>query len=296
MEFFFENEIDNCQTLWESFSPRKTLFDDWEYRTCFYEGYKNQPHFIVGKENGIPTGILPLWYEKKGKYYTFFGGLFPENNTFFLRDKSQINSYLSECPVETWLCYIHASEKEHYPFAETETKYYLDMSLYDCDIERYLSCFDKKHRKNLRYDLKQLAKLNYSFRYNQISDFEKLIELNKKRFGGESDYSEDEMIQSMHHMMNTALSKGELNLVSLIIDDKPEAVEFAISYDGTYTILSGGRNIEIENIGKPMVLEHIRNALAQGISKIDFLSSDTGWKKSWHLKEEPVYEYKNYVK
>ncbi len=280
--------------LWDLFSPKATLFDLWEYRDCFQQGYGYDPHFIVGEDDGRRAGILPLWHEKKHDYYTFYGGMFPESNTFYVEDPARIKDFLAQCPVETWLCYIHESQAAYHPFQQTETRYYLDLARYANSIDGYLASFDKKHRKNLRYDLKQFEKHGYSIRYNDLNDFDRLVALNQKRFGDESDYAEREMIASMRKLMQTAHGQDRLSLISLVIDGVAQAVELAVTYNGTYTILAGGRNIDFENIGKPLVIEHIKNALVAGIYHLDFLSSDSGWKKRWHLTEEPVYEYKNY--
>lgn len=294
MDFSVETDPGRCRMLWDRFSPKATLFDLWEYRDCFQQGYGYDPHFIVGKACGRQTGILPLWYEKKHDYYTFYGGMFPESNTFYVNDPTTIKAFLEQCPVETWLCYIHYTQRDHYPFTETETRYCLDLTRYDKSIDGFLASFDKKHRKNLRYDLKQFEKHGYSIRYNHLADFDRLVSLNKKRFGDESDYVEDEMVESMKLLMQTAHEQGRLSLISIVIDDVAQAVELAVAYNGTYSVLAGGKNIDYENIGKPLVIEHIKNALVAGIYHLDFLSSDSGWKKRWHLAEEPVYEYKNY--
>lgn len=293
MKFGVETNLNKCQNLWEQFAPRGLLFDLWAYRFCFYQGYRYQPYFIVGHNQGEPIGILPLWFEKKRSFYTFFGGTFPEPNTFFIKDKSKIGAFLKECPKHTLLRYLAESESAYHPFQENGPSFYLDMSKYNHDVNQLISSFSRKHRKNLRHDLRGLEKRGYTFRYNHLADFEKMIDLNQQRFQKLSDFNEEEMVVSMKQLMQTALSEGKLNLISLIIDGQVEAVELAVIHNRVYYVLCGGHNLEIENIGKPMVIEHIKKALSQNISKLDFLSTESGWKKLWHLATEKLYQFSN---
>lgn len=291
MEFRVETDLSQCQKLWQEFSPQFYLFDLWEYRFCFYQGYGYSPYFIVGKEKGKVIGILPLWFERKEGYYTFFGGTFPEPNTFFIKEKAKIAKFLEQTPKETKLKYIASSEAGYYRFKESGPKFYLEMSRYNQDVDQFISSFSKKHRKNLRYDLRQLQKQKYSFRYNYLEDFEKMVSLNQKRFEKTSDFNEMEMVKSMKILMETADKQAKLNLVSVMINDQVQAVELAVIYNHCYYVLCGGHNLEIENIGKLLIIEHIKNALNKNISKLDFLSTDSGWKKLWHLETETLFEF-----
>ncbi|MDP3104737.1 MAG: hypothetical protein Q8M95_09035, partial [Candidatus Methanoperedens sp.] len=38
-------DINRCFELWQEFSPQKSLFDTWEFRLAFYNGYQHQPYF-----------------------------------------------------------------------------------------------------------------------------------------------------------------------------------------------------------------------------------------------------------
>lgn len=293
MKFRIETNLDQCQKLWEKFSPRLHLFDLWEYRYCFYQGYGYQPYFIAGLDPEGPVGVLPLWFEKKEKFYTFFGGTFPEPNAFFIKDKSKLAAFIEQCPWPTCLFYINQSEAKYYPLSKGEPKYFLDMNNYNLSVDQYFSAFSKKHRKNLRYDLRQFEKLNYTLRYDNLDDFEKMISLNQKRFQKTSDFNEKEMQVSMKKLMQVAFNQGKLNMISLFINKKVEAVEIAVIHNNCYYVLCGGHNLKIENIGKKMIVEHLNSALRKNITKIDFLSTNSGWKKLWHLETEPQFEYKN---
>ncbi len=290
MRFETVKDIKTCEQLWNSFSPDKKLFDLWEYRFCFFN--KNyMPYFIVGYENKEMIGILPLWHEKKDETYSFFGGEFPEENSFFVKDKSKIKDFLEFTPEDSFIFYILESEKQYFDFEECSKTYFLDMRKYNNELGAYISSFDKKHRKNLKYDLKQLEKLNYEINFNKLEDFNRMVELNIKKFGEESNYNDKNFVDSIKKMIEIAYSQKKLNMISIKINEKTEAVEFAIIHDNIYNVLGGGRNIEIDNIGKLMVVEHIKSALKNNTPILNFCTSSERWKKNWHFDYEMLYKF-----
>ena len=293
MNFQVETDLERCHQLWDLFSPHKNIFDLWEYRVCFFSKANFKPRFIVGSENNQPVGILPLWFEKEDHFYTFFGGTYPEPNTFLIKDRQNLKIWLDQCPPHTRLYDIAQSETAYFPLAPSETRYALDLSKFHGRFEECIAVFDQKHRKNLRYDLKQFEKNNYTLRFNHLADFEPMVELNQARFKGESDYHDSPLRRGVKKLMETAYSQNRLQLISLLIGNRVEAVEMAVTYKQVYSVLAGGHNLEIENIGKRLIVEHFRLAQVLGAKKIDFLSSDSGWKKRWHMDTEPVYEFKN---
>jgi len=293
MKFKIEQDLKKCQGLWEEFSPKQELFDEWEYRDCFYQAYGYQPYFIVGSQGDKVMGVLPLWYEERRDFYTFFGGTFPEPNTFFVKNKADLGDFLKQCPPKSRLYYLDKKESKYWPLEESDKKYFLNLKKYEDKIENYWLGFDRKHRKNLRYDLKQFEKLNYSLRYNHLADFEKMVELNRKRFGKESDFEEKEMRMGMKNLMEVAEKRGELMMISLLVEGRVEAVEMVVIYKNCYYVLASGHNLEVKNIGKKMMVEQIKKAMEKRMEKIDFLSSDSGWKKMWHLESVPLFEFKN---
>lgn len=285
------NNLERCRFYWNKFSPQENLFDLWEYRFCFYKGYGYEPHFIVGEEEGEAVGVLPLWYEKKNSFYTFFGGLFPEPNSFWIKDKEKVKEFLDFCPHPTNLYYILSPEDNSGRLVKDEKNYYLDLKKLGGEIERLFSAFSKKHRKNLRYDLRKLEKRGYEVKDNQLADFEKMVNFNQNRFKENSDFNEPEMVLSMKELAKTAALQQRLNLISLEIEGKTGAVELGVEYNRCYYVLGGGRDLEIENIGKLMVREQIKRAMAKGLEKIDFLSTDSGWKSQWHLETKDYLRY-----
>lgn len=284
-------EKNKCKKLWDTFSSKEVLWDLWDFRYCFHEGFDF--HFIVGSENNEEIGFIPLVFDKKNEVYTYFGDTFPEQNKFFLKDKNDISTFLKQCPEDTQIYYIDKSEKEFYNFDIGERRYFLNFIKYDKTIENYLKTFTKKHRKNLRYDLKRLKEKNYKIKINEIKDFEKLIEFNKKKFGKESDYNDKKFVASMKKVIETAQKMQILNMISVQFNKKVEAVGLGIIYNKVYYVVGSGRNVEIKNLGKLLIFEQIKSALEKNCNEIDFLSTESGWKELWNLDSEQMYEFFN---
>lgn len=231
--------------------------------------------------------------KKKEIFILFLGVLFRNRILFFAKNKADLGDFLKQCPPKTRLYYLDKKERKYGPFTESDKKYFLDLKKYEDKIENYWLSFERKHRKNLRYDLKQFEKNKYDVRYNQVGDFEKMVSLNRKRFGKESDFEEKGMRVGMKKLMEVAEKRGELEMTSILVEGKVEAVEMAIIYNNCYYVLASGHNLQVENIGKKMMVEHIRRAIEKRADRLDFLSSDSGWKKMWHMEEKELYEFKN---
>ncbi|MFH0979177.1 MAG: GNAT family N-acetyltransferase [Candidatus Woesearchaeota archaeon] len=291
--FSIIKDIEECRKLWEENSAAETLFDKWEYRCCLFDEKHYEPYFIVGREGMEIEGILPLWRVINENWFEFFGGYFTERNKFFVKDKANIPLFLNEIPERTCLSYIEGTEAKHAEMKQSDSRYFIELDKCGHSLEGYLAAFSSKHRKNLRRDMEQLHRQGYQIHHNRLSDYERMAELNKLRFGDESFFAEKLFIDGFRRLVNTAKERGELHMLSIEANGIVEAVEVAVLYNSNYNVLMGGNNIAASNIGKLMTLEHIKNAIKQGANQVDFLSTDTGWKKLWKMSEEEVYEFTN---
>jgi len=285
-------EEKECEDLWEDFSKKRILWDLWDFRFCFHN--KNfEFNFILGFDGNGKEGIIPLVYDKDYSTYTYFGDTFPEQNKFFLKDKKKLNIFLENCPNDTQIYYIDSEEAKYYDFKVSDKRFFLGWEKYGHSFENYLRSFNKKHRKNLNYDLRKLVNEGYVMERNKIRDFEKLVDLNKKIFGKNSDYSEEYFINDMKQLINTANEKNILDLLSIQINNKTEAVGLGVYYNKIYYVLGTGRNPRIKNLGKLLITEQIKSAISHNCSKVDFMSTEANWKELWNLDSEQMYEFEN---
>ena len=117
-----------------------------------------------------------------------------------------------------------------------------------------------------------------------------MVEFNKKRFGDESDFADKDFLIGMKKFIDYLDKENILHVISIVIDGKVQGVEIGANYNGVYYVLNAGSNREIKNLGKLLIVEHIKNAMKLKVPIIDFLSGDSGWKKLWNCEEEVLYE------
>jgi hypothetical protein len=288
------DKIEDCKRLWEKYSPKESLWEVWDFNWCFYDSRFNKLYFIVGIEDKKELGLLPLMWDQEKGCYGFFGGDYPERRRFFIKDKLKIVEFVRSVKGKICLEYIDDSEKSYIGSGPlSDTSFSLDLKKYPT-INSFFERFSKKHRKNLKYDLRKLEKLNYKLEWNNITDFERLVELNRKRFGEESNYCQLGFTDGMKRLIDIADRRNMLNMVSIKINGKIEAAEIGVIYNNVYYVLDGGANLEVENIGKLLIITHIKRAIELGALAIDFLSSDSGWKRLWNLEETKQWEWCNY--
>jgi hypothetical protein len=309
VEFKIIKELAECKKLWEQFSPNEQVFDVWNYRVCFYEPEFHELYFIVAfnstKKNDMKEddlkgddikedtilGVLPLWKHKNYDYYEWFGGQLPEHNSFFVKNKELIPLFLEFMPKNAWLPYLKTEYKEDLPYFIEETSYFVDLKKYEYNLDNYFSTFNKKHRKNLNRDLRILSEKNPVVVYDDLGDFDRMIELNNKRFSGDSFFADSDFINGFLKLAKLAKERNELEMISIHIDGKCEAAELAVLHKGVYTVLLGGNNLEISNIGKLLIIEHLKNAITKKAYIVDFLVDDCGWKKLWNMDEIKWVEF-----
>ena len=95
-----------------------------------------------------------------------------------MKDKKNLKIFLVNCPKDTQIYYIDTEEAKYHDFKSGDKRYFLNLEKYEYSFDNYLRSFNKKHRKNLNYDLRKLGKEGYVMERNKIEDFEKLVELN----------------------------------------------------------------------------------------------------------------------
>lgn len=289
----FTEEVD-CRRLWEKFSPKVGLWDLWDFNRCFFDPGLNKLCFVVGYDDGVEVGLLPLQFEKAHGYYCFFGGSYPERRSFFIKDKARVIDFLDSFRKDLCLEYIDDCENGFVNVAKfCDSSFSLDLEKFS-SVNAFFGSFGKKHKKNLKYDLKQLEKLDYDVFWNVVSHFERLVELNRLRFGDDSNYAEKGFEVGMKRLVGVADEKGMLNMVSIKVGKNVEAVEIGVLYNKVYYVLDGGCNNSIENLGKLLIVKHLEKALELDAVKIDFLSGDSGWKRLWNLDETKQWEWSNF--
>ncbi len=290
MELKTYQDINQCRKLWERFSPNNKLFDSWDFRLCFYNRQHEEPNFLVARERRDIVSVMPLGFSKRLNKYTYFGGWFPERNTFFASNKGSFNQILEYCPDNTIVEGIDPEENQHYDLSEDEYTYYVDLSKYSNSFDNYFNSFDKKKRKDFRRNLRNIPK--YKVYLNRLRDFNRLVELNIRQFDDESMYNDKWLKNSIRKMIELAQKNGILQMISVEINGKVEGIDVGILFGQWYHVVTGSSNNQkIPNLGKLMTVLSIKNAIAKKSRYVDFLASSGYWKDRWNFDKAMLLKF-----
>jgi hypothetical protein len=294
MEIEIVKEISKCEKLWKSFSPKISLFDIWEFRFAFYEAYRYQPYFICLKENGEIKAILPLWYEDDQNRYTFFGGEWMEENRFLTKDFNYIPELLKNCPVPAYLigikvpksapnCIWNILEKD-------EPKCIVILKGIE-KVSDYLKTLRKNWRKSMKKDVKRIVARNVKVIVNNFSDFEKLVELSKKRIV-DADWNDPRRKRAFENILK--IKNIQLRMLSYLIEDRIAGVDLIAIFNDCYYTLKCGYDVEnFSGIGNFANYYNIKDAINLKMKRVDFLqrlTESSKWKSNY-FQEVPLYKY-----
>ncbi len=298
--FRVETDLSQCQLLWEEFSPNESLFDLWDFRLAFWRGYQYQPYFITLSFQGKVISVLPLWFDKEDKQYTWFGGSWPDENIFFSRLPKTIPLLLKLIPGKTRLFCIRSQGgvTNQGNFLEMdEEKYILDLKNFS-SLDDFWGTLRKKKRYNLKRDWKRIQALKPEIIINDFSHLETLFKLNINRFKGmvlddsKSTFLPKEKQKTFKEIINLA-KDYQVRMVSIIIKGKIVAVDLVALYKQTYYCLAGGCDVgNYSGLGTFANLQLIKDAIElENIDLIDFLQGNVNWKASWQLGTRPLFKF-----
>jgi len=291
------SNIEGCFNSWNKFSPKKSLFDTWEFRFAFYLGYRYKPYFILLKNLKENIGLLPLWYERDKRKYFWFGSSWQEENTFFIKNPLFIPLLLNICPAPVLLNAIKVSNisaiKEFVDFKFDDSKYILNLN----DIktsEDFLMKLKKNRRRDLRKDRGRIERQNPKVIINNFSNFDDLIRLSKERFkqkGEETDWEDPRRVETFRQVIKLAGRSYKIRMVTICIGEKIAGVDLIALFNNCYYALKCGYDVKnFSGIGNFINLIEIEDALKLGMRKFDLLQNNYEWKNRW-FEEVPLLKY-----
>ncbi len=288
-------DLDECQTVWQAVIPNESITDLWEVRTCFQRHFKRPVKFIVAEDNNGICGMLPLSLIEELRCYGFFPGetwhgkTWLEQNRIYFRNGAP-QALLSRFNLPYHLRYISA----HGSVPDSELRvdeigYLFSPPQYEYDINNYFAEFSRKSIKQILRDIALLEKLGVTYRYDDMADFDLMIQLNISRFGAESYFYDTRFRDSFRSLAHFLHDNGWLRFTTVLIGKVPAAVDMGCIYSGVYTLLAGGTNNRFPGVAKLINLHHMQRACNERIQQVDFLCGDFNWKKLFHLTPRPLF-------
>lgn len=289
------SSLEECYALWGKFTRQKSLFDLWDFRLAWWEGYQWLPSFYTIYEGSKPLAVLPLWYDEEKKRYEWFGSDWMEDNYFFVKDEEFINVLLKLIPKAFYLNSIIEPPQvmtNDIILQPDDDKYVRNIQSFQ-KMSDYLASLDKKHRYNLKRDHQTIMSLNprvVIIETNRFSEFQPIIKLSNYRFAGEgeeeSDLIDSRRIKAYEGILrNSGLYKTKF--IKVFIQDYLAAVDLNVMYNHCYYTLRGGNDVErFPGIGNFMVYLEFEDAINHGYHLVDCLQVDYRWKHKYFDAEK----------
>lgn len=281
------SNIEEAKKIWQKLSPNKNIYDDWDFRYCFYKYFNYPLRFYAGYDNGELVGLLALQYNSGLKTLEFFGGSFMEDNHVFIKPgyEEYIPQFYNSIKEPARLEDIIGEDSFTKSLDILEYKYVADISKMKNADDYLVKKFGAKSRNGLRKKIKSIEKMNPEIVINDYSDIDALMDLNKKAFGKESSFFKPFRNEIYHDLFNLNL---DIHTLSFVINGKKEAISLAIKYKNSYVYINAGTNKnDVSNLGAYVILKNIEKAIQTGAKFFDAGLEDLGWKERWHLDKIP---------
>ncbi len=305
-KFFYENglskiiprlkvrvssSIEDCYNLWEKFSPNISVFDLWDLRYSWYQGYKYNPYFYTIYEGKKALASLPLWFDDDKKEYQWFGSYYMEDNIFFAKEEKFIDLLFKIIPKPINinaldLSNVKKSSKFFSKLEADDSKNIKDISGFK-NIEDLLRTLDKKSRYHLKSDYNKILSLNPKVIITDLDKenlFEILVKKNIERFDDcidpddKSDFIDQNRKSAFYHMVKNT-GKYQVKFVEVFVQNYLAAIDFIVTYKDIYYTFRGANDISrFKGIGNFMVFVEFEDAIKNGYRQVDCLQVDYGWK------------------
>lgn len=287
---------EKCEKLWHEFSPKRTLFDTWEFRQAFQKAYGLKPYFLVLKVDSHNAAMLPLTFDAEDNRYIWFGTNWQEEADFFGKSKEHIKMLLEAAPRPLILDAISPSvislDKKLEGLGEDDPKYILDLAGF-LHHEDYLKGIKKNDRRNMRKDRNRVEKLSPKIEINKFEDFKHLVRLCEERFaqkGEDTDWDDPRRVKAFKNVLKMSGKSYQARMVSIRVGKLVAGVDLICLYNGCYFALKCGYDCNrFSGIGNFMNLYEIDDAIKLGMHRVDFLQSSYQWKNKF-FKSLPLFK------
>lgn len=286
------SEIEKCSELWEMFSPNDSLYQLWSFRKSWYEGYHYKPFFYTLYYGKKVMGTLPLWFNTDEKKYEWFGGYWPEDNVFFVKNQEHIPLLLKVAPkpisINAILPEKISIDEDKIQLVEDEPKYVLkidDVLNMDDLLTKKIS---KKHRHHLRHEYGKISQLPLQISWIKEYKPELLSAfrgLSRARFDFQktdgSAYDDDRRFEVLKKSFE---NQGEYRLITLSVKVQNHfaVIDVIGIYKDTYYLLTGANDAaRFPGIGVYVTFLEFEDALRRNMKTIDVMQIDNSWKHKY---------------
>lgn len=296
-------DLEEGQRVWEQLMPGEHISDLWDVRMSFQRQYNRPVHFIVAETAGRISGFLPLSRIPEKRLYGYFPGEVWDGKTWL-----EQNRIFADNPFifDAMLAFLRSHRGRYHlryllPSSATpareetvdEIGYLFMPAQFDYDMENYFRLFSHKSAKRIRREVAAIEGNGIRYRFDDSSDFDLMIQMNRERYGEFSYFNDSRFTESFRDLMHLLIDRGWFRMTAIEIEGEPAAVDLGSVYSGEYTLLAGGTNGRFPGIAKVINLHHMRRACEERMDRVDFLCGNFSWKTMFHLSPRPLYVLSN---
>lgn len=294
MVFKVIKDLAQAQELWNTLSNKKTLYDTWELRFCFYKYFNYELFFYAGYEDDKLIGLLPLQYNSDKNYLEFFGDQeewMDQNKIFILPSyEKYIPEFYNQINLPTKLNNIVGTDPFTQAFQPDENSYFLPLTNLHSYIDYFSTYLSSKKRSNFKNIIKKAEVAGIKTTLGTLSDLEKLFDLNIKSFGKDSSFLfpfRKEIFRDL-----AQLSTAKSNILVFSINNEIQGVTFGLIYNDAYIALNAGINKTLPfSLNSYATFQKIDTAIKEGVKIYDVRGGDYGWKEEWHFEKFLQYKF-----
>jgi hypothetical protein len=295
------DDLAEAESLWRALSPGQTIFDEWDFRYCFYKYNPYPLNFLVAYEVGagreVPVGLLPLQLHPEYGYEFLAEDPCEENRLFIKSGYEKIIPDLYGAVNGPAKCYDISGEDEFTRNLPLEDyKYILPLTGLHNFADFLNSRLAAKRRRSLTKELEVIAASSPEIIVSQpednLANLEKLFIFNNLNFVGES-YLKTEEQDAWRDLLKLPFA---WRLMIVNIQGQTQAVSLSVLHNNEWHYMVTGVNFkDFPGLGKYLVKANIEQAILADAAIFDAGLGDCGWKNLWHFDRLPQYEFKHLV-
>jgi CelD/BcsL family acetyltransferase involved in cellulose biosynthesis len=292
LRFEIVQDSEKIKELWNTLSPKETIYDDWEFRFCFHKYFQYPLVCHVGYEDDQLIGMLPLQLNTDKNYLEFFGGDYMEDNRVMI--KAGYGKYIPEfykrITEPAHLSLIRGEDQFTASLPIQDYKYVLSLAGYT-NVDEYLEAsFHGETRKTMKKKARRVEREGMELLENNFADIEKLFEYNRGMFGDGSSFNDrPHHTEIFHDLLQPHFIP---QLLSFKVAGQLQGVSLALLYNKSYAYVTLGiAPNAIRDLSNFINLKNIERALALGAKEVDSFTGDYGWKERWHFSKIPQHKW-----
>ncbi len=291
IDFKIVENLIEAKFYWDLFVEQKSVFDNWDFRYCFYKYFNYPIYFKVGFINDIAVGLLPLQKNTDAGYLEFFGGNFMENNRVSIKFEARqyVSNFYENLPGPAKLEYVIGEDDFTKNLKVLDQKYFLKLDTLKSSEDYLQNYFDSESRGKLKRKLKKIQQEKVEVVSNNLLNIEELMQFKIGRFGESSTFNWPYRKEIFRDILKLPL---KIFLNSFYLNDALQGVSLSILYQEDYAFVNFGISEEaFKNFTTFLTIYNIDQAIVNGAKSFDAFCGDCGWKELWHLDKSPQYTF-----